>query len=391
MRGMKSTPWLVFGILGLVSLLSCSKSVSPSRQPTFPEPLDRVATDITLSIYSDGSGDLIETRRISREGPVTIDVEDPNPYFNPPRYYIYARAENFYTELYTCEKGETIIIDLDGVPQCCNAITGVISAVQDFFADCYYASGNVKVFGPEGIVTTIRTDRQGRYGLQEMPQGAYRLTIWYSGLCFPFEVTNSSGTDYTELSFDEPHRMYAPNLYLYPEAERDVTVKLGFPAGGLITESEPPYGGGWHVRVTPEGVINGRFGYLFYEALVSVPMDYESGWLLNGDDLEGELRALLERLGFVGREIDDFLDYWVPLLEGSPYYAVYPQEAESMITLEIAPAPGSVLRALLFIRPLQRPLSIAAPPTSDPFVRDGFTAVEWGVVGWCGHPSDGDI
>jgi hypothetical protein len=391
MRGMKGAPWLALGILGLVSLLSCSKSTCPSRQPTFPEPLDRVATNITLSIYSDGSGDLIETRTMPREGPLTIDVEDPNPYFNPPRYYLYARAESFYAELYTCEQGETIIIDLDGVPQCCNAITGVIFAVQDFFADCYYADGKVKVFGPEGIVTTIRTDQQGRYGLQEMPPGAYRLTIWRSGLCFPFDLTNGGGTDYEDLSFQEPWEVFAPNLYLYPEAEREVTVAVSFPAGGIMTESEPPYGGGWQVRVTPEGVINGRYDYLFYEALVSVPMEYKSGWLLNGDDLEGELRTLLERLGFVGREIDDFVDYWVPLLDGSPYYAVYPQKAESMITLDIAPAPGSVLRALFFIRPLQRRLSIPAPPMPDPFVRDGFTAVEWGVVGWCGHPSDGNI
>jgi len=391
MKSIKKLPWLVLGVFGLLALLSCSKSTSPSRQPTFPEPLDRVATNITLSIYSDGSGDLIETRTIPTEGPVTIDVEDPNPYFNPPRYYIYARAESFYTELYTCEKGETIIIDLDGVPQCRNAITGVIFAVQHQFADCYYACANVKVFGPEAIVTTIRTDAQGRYGLQEMPQGAYRLSIWHSGICFPFDVTNSLGTDYIELSFHEPYPVFAPNLYLYPEAETDVTVEVSFPAGGVITESEPPYGDGWQVRVSPDGIINGHYEYLFYEALLSVPLECESGWLLNGDDLEGELRRLLERLGFVGREIDDFVDYWVPLLEGSPYYAVYPQEAESMITLEIAPAPRSVLRALFFIRPLQRPLSIPAPPMSGPFVREGFTAVEWGVVGWSGHPSDGDI
>lgn len=388
MKSIKKLRWLVLGVLGLLVLLSCSKSTSPSRQPTFPDPLDRVATDITLSIYSDGWGTLLETRRVARDGPVTIDIEEQNPYSNPPRYYIYARAEDFYTELYTCQKGETIIIDLDGVPHCRNAITGTIFVLWDFFADCYYASGNVKVFGPEGIVTTIRTDQQGRYGLQEMPQGAYRLSIWHYGICSSFDITNSSRTDYTELSFDEPHRMYAPNLYLYPEAETDVTVKLSFPAGGVITESEPPYGDGWQIRVSPDGIINGRYEYLFYEALVSVPLECESGWLLNGDDVEGELRRLLERLGFVGREIDDFADYWVPLLEGSPYYAVYPQEADSMIRLDIAPAPRSLLRALFFIRPLQRPLSIPTPPMSGPFVREGFTAVEWGVVGWSGHASD---
>ena len=104
--------------------------------------------------------------------------------------------------------------------------------------------------------------------------------------------------------------------------------------------------------------------------------------MLSGSDLENELRSLLSQLGLVGAEIDDFIEFWVPLLEGHPWYAVYPQDADALITLNITPQPKTVIRALFLIRPLERPIDITAPLIPSIPKRDGFTAVEWGVIGW---------
>jgi hypothetical protein len=106
----------------------------------------------------------------------------------------------------------------------------------------------------------------------------------------------------------------------------------------------------------------------------------DEGWLLDGANLERELRRLLGRQGFGGREIDDFIDFWVPRLEGAPWFAVYPQDAAALVTLTIDPPPDQIRRVLFLIRPLQAPISIQPPREPGPLHREGFVAMEWGVL-----------
>lgn len=49
---------------------------------------------------------------------------------------------------------------------------------------------------------------------------------------------------------------------------------------------------------------------------------------------------------------------------------------EDVARLDIAPEPDSMLRVFMAWQPLDKPLEIT-PPTFVPFVREGFTAVEW--------------
>ena len=147
-----------------------------------------------------------------------------------------------------------------------------------------------------------------------------------------------------------------------------------------MTESSPPYGNGWTVTVSPEGIINNEFDYLFYEASLPGNLSTDYGWLLNRDNLENEFRVLLTNLGFKGREIDDFVEYWVPIFNDAPYYGVYPQDVNSLIELTINPPPTNILRELFLIRELFHPINIPAPPDNGSFSRDGYVAVEWGVI-----------
>ena len=89
---------------------------------------------------------------------------------------------------------------------------------------------------------------------------------------------------------------------------------------------------------------------------------------------------MLADLGHITPEIDDFVAFWVPELDGYPWYVVYPQDPEPLVQLYISPAPDAVLRTLLVIHPLHFPIALAEPPPPAPFVRDGFVAAEWGVL-----------
>ena len=61
-----------------------------------------------------------------------------------------------------------------------------------------------------------------------------------------------------------------PNIYLYPQAETEITVTFENP--GYLTSSIPDYAGKWTVTAAPDGTLTDENGcsydYLFYESLV---------------------------------------------------------------------------------------------------------------------------
>jgi len=343
-------------------------------------PAEGVATQITLEIYGDGDGALRETRTVDTEGPVVVEVDADLPFAEAPSYYIYARADGFYTELYYATWGDTIGVDLDAVPDLPDALAGVIFEGDEYVAHQYYANQPVVVEGPGGEVATLTTDGQGRFGLAGVAGGDYWLQVPCEGHTYTFDMTNGASTDYADLLFYPNLYARAPNLYLYPETVTEVSVRLGFPQGGAVVVSEPPYGDGWQVQVAPDGIIDGQWGYLFYEARLPRRVQTEQGWVFDGGTVEADLRALLARLGFRGREIDDFVDYWVPHLETSPWWAAYPMEPEALVALTIDPVPLQVHRVWLYLVPLAGPVSLPEPTLPAPLDREGFVAVEWGVV-----------
>jgi hypothetical protein len=186
------------------------------------------------------------------------------------------------------------------------------------------------------------------------------------------------GTDYYESDQD-----LKPNIYLYPTAPLDITVKIGFPQGGHVTVSEPLYGDGWDVRVTPDGLIDGQWRFLFYESVQPNGWQRERGYLVATDEMEQFFRNDLAARGFVGQEIEDFIEWWMPLLAEPGYLIVYPQDdavIRTLETLELSVTPDSLLRHRYVIETTAEPVTIEPPDAPAPFTRDGFTVTEWGVI-----------
>ncbi len=367
----------------LLIVSGCSDSIGPGADPVLLSPVDGVAQDIKLYIYSNGWGNILDSMELESEGEVVIDVYEENPYGGEsPDYYIYAQAGNYYTEIYLCDKGETIDVDLDSIPQHVNAIAATLIVQQVYFLDQYIANTDIHIIFSDGRAFLTATDEQGRFGLAGIPRGMCTVNFVYADVSFSEEIETGVSTNYKEIAIYDPCQVEAPVLYLYPETETDIEVKIDLHGGGYITESEPEYNNGWSVHVTPEGIIDDSYEYLFYEAILSAPQNSRYGWILDGSNLENELRDLLMDCGLINREIDDFMGFWLPIVDGSPWYAVYPQDADELISLHITPAPDNILRVMLAIRPLEQRIKIDASPEMKPFERGGFTAVEWGVVGW---------
>ena len=174
-----------------------------------------------------------------------------------------------------------------------------------------------------------------------------------------------------------------PNIYLYPVKACSLSVRLEFPSGGKVTESIPAYSAGWNVYVEPSGKINGSYDYLFYEADAPNLYQYESGWIVKKELLRDFFEKNMSETGFNDKEIKDFTEYWIPRLNESPYYTIYPQysgEIMKTVKLNISVSPDNILRLFYVIKGTGNPAKEIKTPVIPKFQRSGFVVAEWGVI-----------
>lgn len=187
----------------------------------------------------------------------------------------------------------------------------------------------------------------------------------------------------TGIEYNPPtHDMfYKPVIYLYPEQETDVHVKLNF--DGQLTCTYPAYNDGWSVTATPDGTLydqsGGSYYCLYWEGEGMQSFDFSQGFCVAGKDSAAFLEDALAKLGLTRREANEFIIYWLPLLEANPYNLIsfqtdaYTECAE----LEITPEPDTLIRVYMAWKPLESAVEIP-PQTLNAPRREGFTVIEWG-------------
>ena len=107
--------------------------------------------------------------------------------------------------------------------------------------------------------------------------------------------------------------------------------------------------------------------------------DFSKGFCVKGSDTAEFLTQILAEIGLTPREANEFIIYWLPLMQNNEYNLIsFQHEAyTSAARLEITPTPDSLLRVYMVYQPLDAPVEIE-PQTFEPFERKGFTVVEWG-------------
>lgn len=171
-------------------------------------------------------------------------------------------------------------------------------------------------------------------------------------------------------------------IYLYPEEETEVSVKLDY--DGELTCTYPAYEDGWNVLAKPDGTLtdlntNREYSYLFWEGNSDTRYDKSEGFVVKGEDTAEFLQNTLAAMGLTPREYNEFIVYWLPQMQGNPYNLItfqtdaYTEHAR----LTITPEPDAVLRVFMAYRALEKPIEVPEPAI-DPFERTGFTVVEWG-------------
>lgn len=174
-----------------------------------------------------------------------------------------------------------------------------------------------------------------------------------------------------------------PVIYLYPLQRTPITVQLDFL--GALTTTIPEYGNGWNVVADTDGTITNaadgqKFPYLFWDGVSDYNgWDMHEGFLVKSDSSRQFLERVLPAMGLLPAEYREFIDFWLPRLQQHPYNIIHfaGKEYEAMARLNIKPAPDAVLRVFMVYQPAENN-TVVHPQSFLPFVRRGFTVVEWG-------------
>lgn len=180
---------------------------------------------------------------------------------------------------------------------------------------------------------------------------------------------------------------YKPVIYLYPETPTEVSVVLTL--NGRLTCTYPDYEAGWKgFTAHPDGTLTfpdglspaGREYYcLYWEGMQATEWDFSQGFCVKGEDTAAFLEWALAKQGLTPREANEFIIYWLPLMQENPYNVIsFQTEAyTSAAVLEVTPTPDTTIRVMMAYYPASEAVEIAPQHFETP-VREGFTVVEWG-------------
>ncbi len=179
-----------------------------------------------------------------------------------------------------------------------------------------------------------------------------------------------------------------PVIYLYPTTPTLVDVSVKVPGNIFISDPLYPDGGWKNVLAHPNGSLlyeNKKYSELFFESDVDKVNPPDNGIVIAKRDLKKTLTDTVTKLGLIGAEKEEFLDFWIPVLNDldSPYilFSILDDvEKERVDHVEISPRPDTFIAFIAYFKPLTAPPTDIKPlnlPESPP-ERIGFTAVEWG-------------
>jgi len=174
-----------------------------------------------------------------------------------------------------------------------------------------------------------------------------------------------------------------PIIYIYPEKEMELTIKLGMKDN--ITCSYPKYQDGWNVIAYPDGTLidkenNKKLYALYWEGRRKKEIPMNDGFVVKGEDSAKFLEEKLAILGLNEKESEEFIIYWLPKLESNKYNLIRFEtmnEIEQNMPIEIYQEPDTLIRVWMQFKGLETSIEIPEQYL-ETNGRVGFTLVEWG-------------
>ena len=246
--------------------------------------------------------------------------------------------------------------------------------ITHIYADCFFAQQVIPMPDEIKLNGTLSDD----WCVGDQVYCTYENTYYDSN-------TNRIEADLVDVTVSDfvpdPNAAYKPVIYLYPETKTEVSVQLLL--DGKLTCTYPAYNGGWNVTAAPDGTLTDAAGqtysYLYWEGETAARWDMTEGFCVKGEDTATFLEDALERLGLTRREANEFIVYWLPLMEQNPYNLISFQTDvyTNAPQLQIDPAPDTLIRVFMAWQASEYYVNLPIQTLTTP-VRAGFTVVEWG-------------
>ena len=181
---------------------------------------------------------------------------------------------------------------------------------------------------------------------------------------------------------DDDLKDWKPIIYFYPEETSEVSVKLWKSENLLHTY--PKYVDWWKVIASPDWTLidttNNRSLYaLYWEWINEEPSEINEWFVVKWEDTISFLEEKLATLWLNEREAEEFIVYWLPVLENNKWNLIRfrtLEEINKIMPLDITPTPDTVIRVLMQYKPLDEYQEVSEQELTTP-ERNWFTVVEW--------------
>ena len=192
---------------------------------------------------------------------------------------------------------------------------------------------------------------------------------------FGFRITGTLAyLRYSFTTFDSP---LGPNEQFTPMASapipsRRATIALGLAPVRSALFSEYAF-----------DTKTGRNLYcLYWEGNQKQEYEFKDGFVVAGKDSAKFLEEKLSIIGLNAKERNEFIMYWLPIIESNEHNLIYfelTEELQKQNELIITPQPDTLIRIRMHVMKVDKNTKIKEQylSTQD---RIGFTAIEWGGV-----------
>lgn len=244
----------------------------------------------------------------------------------------------------------------------------------------------------ESMITGAVTDLEGEFYITTTFQGQTYIRVEYLGMVsknlperFTLNLIHGKTIIFNDtLQMQEDQiELLKPMIYLYSKDTLEVTVQVETP--GQLVNCYPAYDKAWKIIACPDGNLiddKGRNYYgLYWESNLSNIFSITNGTVIAREDNIDFLEKSLKKLGLNDHEANEFIVYWLPVLNQSPFNMIHFSTSayDQKIPLHVSPQPDQLIRIMMFYKPLKEKIDF---PSQEIEVTersaDGFTVVEWG-------------
>ena len=286
-------------------------------------------------------------------------------------------------------KYSTAGLDVEGIQKIKDAINAYIKALEkaaealDTTKNTEWNAlvesaikGNNAVAGAKSHITSICTECKNDIGLFNS------FITALDSLEERYRKNDNSCTD-IEMVGQWKFVTYKPVIYLYPEEETNIELKFEKNEENLLS-TYPKYDRGWKVTAHPNGDLydqEGNYYYtLFWDAVDNSEIDLGEGFVVEGKDVTKFLKEKLQYIGLNGKEINEFIIYWIDKLENNKYNYIrfrQTEEVNKYMPLKFNKKPDTLIRVIMDYRALNEKVEVREQKLTK-YERKGFTVVEWG-------------